>query len=456
MGVRAVVATISASIALAAPAAAPAEVTEVPLNAGARFEGVTTGPDGNLWVTAAETSRILRVTPQGTVTAFTLPAGRGPHDITTLGGLLYFTERAGDRLGRLNPGAGDDAAIQVSIVEFAIPGAGSRPTGITAGPDGNIWITETGSDQIARVTPAGVVVEYGLMDLGSRPSDITTGPDGNLWFTAPGTGQVGRMTTAGTYVAFDLPEIGTLASAPYAIAPGPANALWVADGGLDQVRLVSTGGTVTSSFPAPSGSGLSGITQGSDGAAWTTAGRSGELVRVTAAGGVARYAVPNRGSAPAAITTGPDGALWFTQAAGPALGRITVDTAPDALPTGPAGATGPAGPPGPPGATGAAGAAARLVLVAYQATPARPRAGRRVSVRFALTGPARTTLSVRRAGTRAERRVAVRQVRAAGRANLSWNGRLGRTRARRGTYDLIVRATAGGTTVTSRLRIRLR
>ena len=37
---------------------------------------------------------------------------------------LWFTENTGDRIGRLNPLAGSDAAIQASIAESAVPGAG--------------------------------------------------------------------------------------------------------------------------------------------------------------------------------------------------------------------------------------------------------------------------------------------------------------------------------------------
>jgi virginiamycin B lyase len=37
--------------------------------------------------------------------------------------------------------------------EFAIPTQRSCPTGITVGPDGNIWFTETSSDKIAYIVP---------------------------------------------------------------------------------------------------------------------------------------------------------------------------------------------------------------------------------------------------------------------------------------------------------------
>jgi streptogramin lyase len=45
-------------------------------------------------------------------------------------------------------------ALSGKITEFAILTAGSLPVGITSGPDGNLWFTESGGNQIGRITPA--------------------------------------------------------------------------------------------------------------------------------------------------------------------------------------------------------------------------------------------------------------------------------------------------------------
>jgi hypothetical protein len=139
------------------------------------------------------------------------------------------------------------------------------------------------------------------------------------------------------------------------------------------------------------------------------------------------------------------------------VGRITTDTAPDPPPAAPAPPPPPAPAPAPGDPPGPAAPAAQtpLVLVAFQATPSRPRAGRRIRVRFVLTGAADVVLQVRRGRARA-RTVARRSITRAGVSTIAWNGRLGRSRAARGTYDLIVQATKDGRTVSSRLRVRLR
>jgi streptogramin lyase len=59
------------------------------------------------------------------------------------------------------------------------------PGQIARGPDGNIWVTLSGSGQnntLARVRPNGDVTEFAPAAV-VNPVGITSGPDGNLWLT---------------------------------------------------------------------------------------------------------------------------------------------------------------------------------------------------------------------------------------------------------------------------------
>ncbi|WP_330309851.1 MULTISPECIES: hypothetical protein [unclassified Streptomyces] len=72
------------------------------------------------------------------------------------------------------------------------------PTGISAGPDGNLWIAEQ-SDRIGRFTTAGVLTEYPVPTAGATPVYITAGPDGHMWFTEIFGDRIGRVEVdAGT------------------------------------------------------------------------------------------------------------------------------------------------------------------------------------------------------------------------------------------------------------------
>ena len=90
------------------------------------------------------------------------------------------------------------------------PTPGSQPTGIAAGPDGNLWFTQDGA--IGRITPNGMVTEYPV----NSPTDVAAGPDGNLWFTNI-HGMIGRITPAGTITSYSIP---TANSDPGGIARG--------------------------------------------------------------------------------------------------------------------------------------------------------------------------------------------------------------------------------------------
>src|SRR5262249_4122924 len=107
--------------------------------------------------------------------------------------------------------------ILPSFQEFAIPTAGSGPSAITAGPEGNLWFTEGKANQIGRITPAGTVTEFPLAGH-SGPAEITAGPAGNLWFTGKGGSRIGRITPAGTMPEFLLPPEGPQ---PGGITGGP-------------------------------------------------------------------------------------------------------------------------------------------------------------------------------------------------------------------------------------------
>jgi streptogramin lyase len=76
--------------------------------------------------------------------------GAYPNDGITAGpdGNLWFTEYHGDRIGRINPTTGEVTEFSDGIT------AGAYPNGITAGPDGNLWFTEIIGNRIGRITTA--------------------------------------------------------------------------------------------------------------------------------------------------------------------------------------------------------------------------------------------------------------------------------------------------------------
>jgi Putative Ig domain len=90
--------------------------------------------------------------------------------------------------------------------------------GITAGPDGALWFTNSFNcyrcplDSLGRITTGGVVTNYTGTGI-SNPDGITAGPDGALWFTNFGSNSIGRITTDLAITTSSLPN--ATIGAPY-------------------------------------------------------------------------------------------------------------------------------------------------------------------------------------------------------------------------------------------------
>src|SRR5713226_2692648 len=134
----------------------------------------------------------------------------------------------------------EDRCLPSGISEFRIVPDAPLPLGITAGPDGALWFTESGAGKIGRITPAGAVSEYTLPRGDSDPEGIVAGPDGALWFTEFGIDRIGRITTAGAISEFSL----ALNSGPRGITAGPGG-LWFTEAASDRIGRISTVGVVT-------------------------------------------------------------------------------------------------------------------------------------------------------------------------------------------------------------------
>jgi streptogramin lyase len=252
-----------------------------------------------------------------------LSLNNGAWDLVSDGeSTLWFTE---DSLSAFGPLSASDGLISQVTGVLTLAG---NPKGITRGPDGNLWIAESGlSGAIARVTPTGVT-EFATGLTPSDPWDITAGPDGNLWFVSRAPAFVGRITPDGTITEFSIGL--TPNSQPSAITAGPDGNLWFTESAAPgRIGRITTAGVITEN-----GIGLTpnmaptDIAAGPDGNLWFTLnGDPGAIGRITPEGVFTEFSDGlTANSQPTGITEGTDGALWFTEAASPGrIGRITTD-----------------------------------------------------------------------------------------------------------------------------------
>lgn len=184
------------------------------LSGGASPFGITLGPDKRMWFTEYGSSNVGAVTTSCKVTEY--PLGFSPSDAIemTLGAdknLWMPTDFNG--IVRITPTGGVSA--------FSLPdGNSAQPTSVTLGADGNIWFLEANGPcfqgqnftNIGKVTPSGAVTEYAV-GLHGNGYGIANGPDGRIWFADPGgcngfTSRVGVISTNGSglkYFSSGLP-----------------------------------------------------------------------------------------------------------------------------------------------------------------------------------------------------------------------------------------------------------
>ena len=305
-------------------------------------QGITRGPDGNLWFTgsdASDTGWIGRINP--TTLAITyfgtgISPGFRPVGITVgADHNLWFTEYfgastlGGSKIGRIDPNTG-------VITEYTSAGlaATGYVHGIASGADGNLWFPETFGDKIGSINPTtGVITEYSTgLTAGSQPWGITAGIDGNLWFTEF-KGRIGKIDPAtGTITEFTSGiQTGAILQE---IVSGPDGNLWFTDSSdhLNGVHAIGKTDPATGISIEYSLAGLvdpRGITVGADLNLWFTEGSGNKIGRINpTTSAVTLYGTgisPN--SSLQRIAAGPDGNLWFAEYVG-RIGRLALAPSP--------------------------------------------------------------------------------------------------------------------------------
>lgn len=299
-------------------------INEFPVPTADSFpNGITAGPDGEIWFTEQAANKIGRINPTTHAFAeFPNPTSGGQPNRITAGPdhNLWFTSENGNALGQLNPATH-------AFAQFPVPTANPQFRGITTGPDGNIWFTESVGNKIGQINPTThVITEFAVPTAGAGPYGITTGPDGNLWFAEASSGMIGRINPA-THAFAEFSGL-TAGSSPLNITTGSDGNLWFTEGMADKIgRINPTSGAVTE-FPTPTAhSEPTDIVAGPDGNVWFTeanASKIGQINPVTLT--ISEFPVPTAGSFPAYITVGSDGNLWFTETQDK-IGEVVLTTA---------------------------------------------------------------------------------------------------------------------------------
>ncbi len=148
-------------------------VTQYPVPVVGTLGNIVVGPDGNLWTgsvgVSPNPSAVLRITPQGVVTEFDLPAGSANPDVLAAGpdGELWMADDPSPVVVAAGPAGGLAAAdasnpdggltaVSTSGIFTTYPGilpAGDRITSIVKDPGGAdaLWLTDETANAIYKV-----------------------------------------------------------------------------------------------------------------------------------------------------------------------------------------------------------------------------------------------------------------------------------------------------------------
>jgi streptogramin lyase len=254
----------------------------------------------------------------GTITHYPIPIETTPYGLTTgPDGKIWIVD-SGNHVGGTFVGrmATSGAASASDFVQLPSSGLGLAGT---LGPDGNMWVAQDA--QIDRV-PVGVSLtsEITPFALGSGTGgygSIVPGPDGRLWFGW--NKEVGAITTAGSIEGYETKAT----SAVSGVTVGPEGKLWFGEG--NAIARMDTSGHIGAGdeFPLPVGDNqINGLVLGPDGNIWFSLAGPAAVGRITPAGTITLFPTPTAASLPFGLAVGPDKKIWFAERNADAIASI--------------------------------------------------------------------------------------------------------------------------------------
>src|ERR1019366_6810066 len=253
--------------------------------------------------TQANSDRVSKITPAGTVTTFSLTQYSTPKGIASgSDGNLWFTEQGSNKIGQMSPAG-------VLLNEYAAGNGGLFY--ITSGADGNLWFPVNNDNAIGRLSTGGNFTEFTIPTLGARAAGITKGPDGNVWFSE-GAGNVAKIDSSGHITEYPIP--GGAQKILGTIAVGPDNNLWILENiAQSAVAKVSTAGALLAEYPVLFENYPQGLKAGSDGAMWITQEYPNNVIRMTTSGIVSYVPLTTVNADGNDLAFGPDGKIWVAE-----------------------------------------------------------------------------------------------------------------------------------------------
>jgi virginiamycin B lyase len=218
--------------------------------------------------------------------------------------------------------------VDVTIKEWIVPTAGSRPHDPLAAPDGTIWYTGQMANVLGRLDPkSGRITEYHLTIPDSGPHGLVMDRSGDVWFTANFKGYIGKLDPkTGKFTEYKLPD--PAARDPHTPIFDRNGTLWFTVQGGDMVGRLSpqTGEVKLAHVPTPHANPY-GMVVDSKGTPYFAEFGSNKIASIdpeTMA--IHEYPLPNPDARPRRIAITPDDLIYYTDYARGYLGHFDPKT----------------------------------------------------------------------------------------------------------------------------------
>ena len=123
-----------------------------------------------MWFVEGYVSKIGRITPEGVITEYPVPTGDDPEGITVgPDGNLWFTDFFGGKIGVISTSG--QVLHEYKVPPLSGPGDTNELWGITVGSDNNMYFA-SGDGYIGEITPSGSMTD--ISDSRHDSSDFRT------------------------------------------------------------------------------------------------------------------------------------------------------------------------------------------------------------------------------------------------------------------------------------------